>query len=476
MSADGFGIIGVATLAIVATPILIGGAVVAGGIYATGKLVSHIAEEEQTNRAMRERREAEKRARIAKEEAEDQRRIREVMYTYSQLQDAQISARQGINRKFVEAYKSFATELQKSQDRLNRGGDILTKNAESDRKTIISSWIEQTNKAAEAYSNKVHNSLNNSKEKIKQEKEQFQSFKSIATEDPRVREFTIEQLESAKILIKTLQIEFSSVPDSLIEGYNSAINYYNNEMYENAYGIASSVTMECYEVLEKGLIEREKKLTLVDNLKMQLTELRSRLESLKKYEFEYNGEIFEEDLLRFIPFTNSIFSQLDEIKKTVSHFEKCDIHTITRLQHQLSDIDMDIIECTKLAAQRLLYAYTENDKASDISQAMKDQGYDVVGYAYESGVEGQPIHINFENRVTHGRVTVVLSPSPQNNEIHVDVHDYGADGVADTKRQDELRRLVEKTLAISISCSNRGHVSSDINASDLNSVEKIHLQ
>ena len=96
MSADGFGIIGVATLAIVATPILIGGAVVAGGIYATGKLVSHIAEEVQTNRAMRERREAEKRARIAKEEAEDQRRIREVMYTYSQLQDAQISARQGI--------------------------------------------------------------------------------------------------------------------------------------------------------------------------------------------------------------------------------------------------------------------------------------------------------------------------------------------------------------------------------------------
>lgn len=476
MSADGFGIIGVAALAIVATPILIGGAVVAGGAYVADKLVSHIAEEEQTNSALRERCEAEKRARIAVEEDEDRIKIREVMNTYSHLQEAQSSARQDINRKFIESYKTFATELQKNQERLNRGEDILTQNAEDCRKKLLSYWIEQTNKTAESYSCKVHSSLNDLRTKVHAEKEKFQSFKSRVIEDSRVSEFVAEQLEYAKNLIKTLQIEFGYVPDSLIIGYNSAVGYYNNEMYENAYGAASSVIMECYEVLEKGLIEREKKQVLTDTIRIQIIELRSRLESMQKFEFDYNGERFEDDLLRFIPFSNGIFSQLDEIREKVSDVEKCDIHTITRLQCQLSDIDMDIIECTKLAVQRLLYAYTENDKATDIKEAMENQGYDVVGYAYESGMEGQPIHINFENRVTHGRVTVILSPSPKNNEIHVDIHDYGVDGVADTKRQDELRRLIEKTLTISISCANRGHVSSDVSASDLESVEKIHLQ
>lgn len=476
MSADGFGILGVAALAIVATPVLIGGAVVAGGVYATGKLVSHIAEEERIKRAVRERREAEKRARLAAEETADRRRIQELMRTYTQLQEAQFSVRQDINRKFVDSYKNFSTELQRSQERLNRGADILTRNAEDDRRKLLSLWTEQTNQQAESYSKGIHSSLNNLRDKVQEEKKQFQSFKSRVAEDSRIRGFAAEQLESAKIIIKTLRIEFGYVPDSLIDGYNSAVNYYNNEMYENAYGVASSVTMECYEVLEKELVEREKKQTLADIIKMQIVELRSRLESMQKFEFDYKGERFEEDLLRFTPFANSIFLQLDEIKKKVSDVEKCDFHILTRLQHQLSDIDMDIIDCTKLAAQRLLYAYTENDRASDVTQAMEEQGYDVVGYAYEGGVEGQPIHINFENRVTHGKVTVVLSPSPQNNEIHVDVHDYGADGMADTRRQEELRCLIEKTLAISISCSNKGNVSSNVNASDLKSVEKMRIQ
>ena len=57
MSADGYGILGLAAIAIVATPVLIGGAVVAGSIYAAGKLVNHISEEHKRNDILRERRE-----------------------------------------------------------------------------------------------------------------------------------------------------------------------------------------------------------------------------------------------------------------------------------------------------------------------------------------------------------------------------------------------------------------------------------
>lgn len=476
MSADGFGIIGMAALAIVATPVLIGGAVVAGGVYATGKLINYIAEEEKSNRIARQKREAEKRARLAAEEAADRKRIQEVMSSYSQLQEAQFSVRQAMKQQLVDSYQLFANELHDSQERTDRGTNILIQHAEENRKKLISSWVEQSNSQADLYSDKVQNFLGKMRNKVQQEIDEFHRFASKISEDSRLSEFAASQLDSARIMIKTLRVELDYVPDSLISGYNRAADYYNKGMYENAYGAAASVTMECYDVLEKGLVERERVQMIADTIKMQVVELRSRLEAVREFEFDYNGERFEDDLLRFSPFSRGILLQLNEIENQVADTEKCDIRLLTRLQSRLADIGYDINECIKLAAQKLLFAYTENDKASDITQAMEEQGYDVVGYAYESDQEGQPIHINFENRVTHGQVTVVLSPSTKNNEIHVDVHDYGVDGMADTRRQDELRHLIERTLDIRISCRNRGHVSSDAKASDLQKVKSIHLQ
>ena len=105
---------------------------------------------------------------------------------------------------------------------------------------------------------------------------------------------------------------------------------------------------------------------------------------------------------------------------------------------------------------------------------MEEQGYDMDGYAYESGEEGKPIHVNFVNRVSGGRVTVVLSL--KTDGIHVDVHDYGVDGTADVQRQDEIRHLIEKTLNIQIHCSGRGTVSSHTQAADLTAVETTNLR
>ena len=119
-------------------------------------------------------------------------------------------------------------------------------------------------------------------------------------------------------------------------------------------------------------------------------------------------------------------------------------------------------------------AYTENDTASDITAAMEEQGYDMDGYAYEGGEEGNPIHVNFINRISGNKVTVILSPKADG--IHVDVHDYGADGTADVQRQDEIRHLIEETLNIQIHCSGRGTVSSHTQAADLTAVETMNIR
>lgn len=478
MSADGYGILGLAAIAIVATPVLIGGAVVAGSIYAAGKLVNHISEEHKRNDILRERREAEQRARLAAEEAEDRERIQKIMESYSHLQDNHIIARQELNKKMTEAYKDFAEEIRESQERTNKGVSILVKNADENRRKLIDSWVEKTNSQARAYSESVHDALSDMKNKIRDEKDRFNCMKSQISEDSRLKEYAVEQLKEAQTIIKTIRLELGVVAESVIEGYNRAIDYYNNGMFEASYGIASSVVLEGYDVLEKGIVEREKKCAFIEIIEMQMVDMHSRIDAIREFQFDYNNEKYEEDLLRFDPFFEGILSQLNRVDKDLEDVENLDMYSLSRIQRQLSELDLDICNCTKTAIQRMVYAYAENDTASNITELMDEQGYDVDGYAYESGQEGQPVHINFKGRVSGDSITVILAPEEIDGvrRIRVSVHDYGVQGEADTRRQDEIRMMLENALNISISCSNRGNVSSNIQAANLQAVENMHFQ
>lgn len=140
----------------------------------------------------------------------------------------------------------------------------------------------------------------------------------------------------------------------------------------------------------------------------------------------------------------------------------------------MDEIEDDINEVTKLAATKLLYAYTENDTATDITSAMKSQGFEMEGYAYENDVEGNSIHINYINRIFNEKVTVVLSPSPEG--IKLDVHNFGrnsVNGQEDAVRQDSIRQLIENTLNIRMSCTNRGRASTNISAANLEAVKRL---
>lgn len=202
--------------------------------------------------------------------------------------------------------------------------------------------------------------------------------------------------------------------------------------------------------------------------------MKAQIESMKAFQFEYKDEMYETDLSMYEPVFKAVISRLEKLDAAISDIDGKTLRDFADIQEQLADIELDIQNCTKLAVQKLLSAYTENDTASDITAAMEDQGYDMDGYAYESGEEGNPIHVNFVNRVSGGRVTVVLSP--KTDGIHVDVHDYGVDGAADAQRQDEIRHLIEKTLNIQIHCSGRGTVSSHTQAADLTAVETTNLR
>lgn len=474
MSADGFGVFGAAVLALVAAPILIGGAAITGTVYGSVKLTKHIAQQRRKSNTLREQREAEQRARLAEQEAEERERIQEIMQSYSSLQSNQRAAMNRINEQMLRSYTSFANEMQKEQNKADQDISRLANNAAIRKKELFTSWKKEIDVQAKSYADSLHTTFGTMKAEVNHQISKFNEMKTQLQENMRLQEYASSQLKDAEAAIHAVQIELGSIPNNTVEEYNKAADYFNKGMYEPAYGIASSIVLECYDYLEEGISDREKKYALIDLLEAQIVEMKAQIESMKAFQFEYKDEMYETDLSMYEPVFKAVISRLEKLDAAISDIDGKTLRDFADIQEQLADIELDIQNCTKLAVQKLLSAYTENDTASDITAAMEDQGYDMDGYAYESGEEGNPIHVNFVNRVSGGRVTVVLSP--KTDGIHVDVHDYGVDGAADAQRQDEIRHLIEKTLNIQIHCSGRGTVSSHTQAADLTAVETTNLR
>ena len=397
-----------------------------------------------------------------------------------EMQNFSANLKQDYIQKLQEMEQSFSNAYLNEMERMRRRYNELTEqvaiyeNELIRKKELFTSWKKEIDVQAKSYADSLHTTFGTMKAEVNHQISKFNEMKTQLQENMRLQEYASSQLKDAEAAIHAVQIELGSIPNNTVEEYNKAADYFNKGMYEPAYGIASSIVLECYDYLEEGISDREKKYALIDLLEAQIVEMKAQIESMKAFQFEYKDEMYETDLSMYEPVFKAVISRLEKLDAAISDIDGKTLRDFADIQEQLADIELDIQNCTKLAVQKLLSAYTENDTASDITAAMEDQGYDMDGYAYESGEEGNPIHVNFVNRVSGGRVTVVMSP--KTDGIHLDVHDYGVDGAADAQRQDEIRHLIEKTLNIQIHCSGRGTVSSHTQAADLTAVETTNLR
>lgn len=375
MSADGFGVFGAAVLALAAAPILIGGAAITGTVYGSVKLTKHIAQQRRKSNTLREQREAEQRARLAEQEAEERERIQEIMQSYSSLQSNQRAAMNRINEQMLRSYTSFANEMQKEQNKADQDISRLANNAAIRKKELFTSWKKEIDVQAKSYADSLHTTFGTMKAEVNHQISKFNEMKTQLQENMRLQEYASSQLKDAEAAIHAVQIELGSIPNNTVEEYNKAADYFNKGMYEPAYGIASSIVLECYDYLEEGISDREKKYALIDLLEAQIVEMKAQIESMKAFQFEYKDEMYETDLSMYEPVFKAVISRLEKLDAAISDIDGKTLRDFADIQEQLADIELDIQNCTKLAVQKLLSAYTENDTASDITAAMEDQGY-----------------------------------------------------------------------------------------------------
>ena len=471
MSADGSGIIGAVVLALAAAPVLVAGAAIAGAVYGTAKLIEHTSNVRQQSEALRKEQERKRAAELAKKTAEERRRINEVLTSFNLMQEKQAESRKRLNQKFASELTLATSELESNQRVANANMIDLVRAFEQRSSQLFTNWKQSSEQLQSAYSDTITASITDMKQKIEQGRSAIASLQ-CQYDDDRKKEYAKAQIEAAKDAIIALETELGASTTTLVNNLNRAIDYYNQDMFDNAYSIASAVMNDCYDDLASGLKEREKMFSLLDMLETKAILQKARIASAKHFTFEYKGESYEEDLTRFSP---EIFSAINDRLSDIEYrFTAPSIPSLISASHELDEIEDDIDEIIKLSATKLLYAYTENDTASDITSAMESQGFEMEGYAYENDVEGNSIHINYVNTISNERVTVVLTPSSEG--IRVDVHNYGtksSSGQEDVSRQDGIRRLIENTLKINISCTNRGKSSTNTSAANLDEVKRL---
>ena len=108
------------------------------------KLTKHIAQQRRKSNTLREQREAEQRARLAEQEAEERERIQEIMQSYSSLQSNQRAAMNRINEQMLRSYTSFANEMQKEQNKADQDISRLANNAAIRKKELFTSWKKKS--------------------------------------------------------------------------------------------------------------------------------------------------------------------------------------------------------------------------------------------------------------------------------------------------------------------------------------------
>ena len=463
MSADGIGVLGLAVLAAGAVPVLIAGVSVAGAAYGAAKLTQGALEMQKERRRKRESEERRRAMELAKEEAEERAQIERLLKSFSGVRDHYEQSAERLRMQHESGMLRLADEL---SGVLRQGGSNmvqLERHARERRSALDQDWQAQNEQLEQQYQREMGQIVDRMKEQVHAGMTQLDCMKDVAREDARLREMAESQFGDARAAVKAVSLELGTTPTEMEDNLRRAAEYFDQGMFVNAYSLSSNILLLCYDTIREELSKRAGLEAIEDRIAQRVAALEGLMDAARNFHFSYQGVEYEDDLSRFAPELFTVIA--GRLRETVN----LDADTSERKLAALQELEEDFGEIMKLATQKLLYAYAENDSAESITTAMEEQGFEMEDYAYEGDQEGSSIHINYANRISCEKLTVVLTPGE--NGLQVNVHNFG-DGSSrmDPVRQDRILEKLEQALNISISCSNRGSVSTHTDDADLSRV------
>lgn len=470
MSAD-FSILG----GLILLPVALAVAPIVGGAYAIykGAQVANRRAEESMRRRQEEKR------------VQEQLRQKQNESYYNEMQ-AIYQNYQNITRQHEDAMQQLDDDMHRNMEvvydefkaQINRDGydgrQRLEEQTESMAEQLMQSCDDRKRELTEEYNLKIHKTFKNISGKIRQTKDGLDRLVSLAVDDPRKARLADEVLQRAKAVMELYRAESGNVEQRFSAELNSAIQYYQAGDYDLSYSKASGVALNCLHYLEDTKKQQQVFFQLEDDVTRRLAVIEERMSEARKITFAFDGKLIEEDLFRFEPeLFQGIQKQAVNLKNrlaVIQGFHRDHIAALRMLLADCNELDLDILSVSKYASAKMAFAYSENKDAETVSSVLEEQGFQMLEYEYDGGIEGNAMHINFEHTITGERLTVVLTPT--SHGIQVSVHNFGSgDSIGNTQTQQAVQQALEYEIGRAGTCNGLGLLSQNTRVADLDAVK-----
>ncbi len=231
----------------------------------------------------------------------------------------------------------------------------------------------------------------------------------------------------------------------LLEKLRHASQLFENGSYELSFAESEDLILQCREVYTDTVARYEASVRRASELMLDLTALREAADTTA-VSFVHKGETLTDDLYRLAP------SWYDAVREEIAaisplmHEGMTDIE-INSVRSRIFQARNDYLTVYRNAWTRLLSSYNINDVADNAIDILEAQGYTIEDYAYECDTEGMPLHINFVNRLTDDRITLVIDADQLNN-VQASLHQFAtkSSSLPDENKQRYLGELIGKAI------------------------------
>lgn len=470
MSAD-FGIIGLGIgllgAAVAVAPIVGAGYLAYKGVSAASKYAKNKQRRKEEERRVQEQLRQQKRESYYSEMMDMREKYQDALGHYEQLA-AQLESQFG--RRMEELGSRFEAEL----GAVGAGGlRAFERQFEQDKQRIVQDFEEQRRNLEDAYHRELNAAVKDISARFSETGAGLHMASEALKQDMKKAEASRAMLERAQGTLELYRAESGNNAERLSEELRSAERYHNEGSYDMAYSKASGVAAQCL-----GLIEETKKQQLTffqlsDSVSDMLFVIDERLAKARQVQFRFGNEIMSEDLTRYEPaLFQGIADKLGELKSSFNRlgsFKREYIPQLRQLYTECASLDEDIVNVAKYATAKMAFGYSENSQAEIVTDALEEQGFEMVDYAYEGDTEGNVMHVNYQNAQTGEQLTAVLTPDGRG--VNISVHNFGSGiGTGNRKTQEAVQRALEKKLNTSGVCRNPGGVSTERAAAQLANV------
>lgn len=382
----------------------------------------------------------------------------EMEHTLSNLHD---SIAESIHSSSAEA-RRFDEELRREEER------------------VLSEWRARGQALQEDFDRRLQQVFTGISHGIEETGKGLTALKNAGREDQRQEAFANSAIEQAKASLELLRAESEDIPALLSNELDQAISFFNSRDFDIAYSKASGIVTSCMQRIEEARRKKAMYYSMLEQAEARLQEIQERIKASEQVQISWEGNILDEDLSRFEPemFTG-LKNRLAELAgnlEGLKNFSDASLRSLGTLISDLDEVNEDLLSMCKYASAKMVFAYSENNNAEIITTALEEQGFIMLGSAYEGDTEGNTLHINFKHSITGEDLTVELIPNE--NGVQLSVHNYGTSegGPGNVRTQQTVQAALENRLGHKGSCRNMGGVSSEHSASDLDSVRRLRVR